>query len=193
MVNKFIFKMPACQNLKDRISTINNAYATGITPYIRPDNENEIDQYYKELGVEKNQCVYCLGEGNGMDHLKPLVEGGMPSGYITDIHNLVPCCSRCNSSKGSKSFEDWYLSDKNIKRLKKLGLDDNKINERYKKICDFEDKIPGPIDYEKIVGKDKWEEYKSRKKKLVKQLEEEQKFLDDLNKKIMSKKNEWYK
>lgn len=193
MVNKFIFKMPACQNLKDRISTINNAYATGITPYIRPDNENEIDQYYKELGVKKNQCAYCLGEGNGMDHLKPLVKNGMPSGYITDIHNLVPCCSRCNSSKGSKSFEDWYLSDKNIKRLKKLGLDDNKINERYKKICDFEDKIPGPIDYEKIVGKDKWEEYKSRKKKLVKQLEEEQKFLDDLNKIIMSKKDEWYK
>ena len=53
MVNKFIFKMPACQSLKDRISTINNAYATGITPYIRPDNENEIDQYYKELGVKK--------------------------------------------------------------------------------------------------------------------------------------------
>lgn len=193
MANKPNFKMPACQNLKDRISTINNAYATSITPCIRPDNKNEIDQYYKELGVEKNQCAYCLGEGNGMDHLKPLVEGGMPSGYITDIHNLVPCCSKCNSSKGSKSFKDWYMSDKNKKRLKGLGLDAKKIDERYKKICDFEDKIPGPIDYEKIVGKKKWEEYKDRKDKLVKQLVEEQKFLDDLNKIIMSKKDEWYK
>ena len=192
-MNKTKFKMPACQNLKNRSSTINNAYATSITPLVRPNDKDEIDQYYKELGVKENQCVYCLKEGNGVDHLKPLVKDGMPSGYITDIHNLVPCCSRCNSSKGSKSFKDWYKSDNNAKRLKDLGLDDNAINERYKKISDYENKIPGPIDYEKIVGKEKWDEYKKRKSDLIKQLEDDQKFLDELNKKIMSKKDKWYK
>lgn len=97
------YKMPTKSDLKGRTSTISNAFAISITPYIRP-SEEDLKDYYKSLGIEEGQCTYCLGIGNGRDHLKPLVSNGMPTGYITDIHNLVPCCQRRNSSKGSKVF-----------------------------------------------------------------------------------------
>ena len=117
--------MPTKSNLKGRSSTISNAYAISITPYIVPTSE-EVENSYAALQIQSGQCAYCLGEGTGKDHLKPLVRNGMPTGYITSIQNLVPCCSACNSSKGAKEFRLWYLSDENINRLKAKGLDDKK-------------------------------------------------------------------
>lgn len=35
-----------------------------------------------------------------VDHVKPVVRGG-----TNDPDNLVPCCRRCNSSKGAKSTD----------------------------------------------------------------------------------------
>lgn len=182
MNNKY--KMPTRSTLKQRSSTINNAFAMSITPYIKPSDSDLID-YYERLRINNGQCAYCLREGNGRDHLKPLVCDGMPTGYITDIHNLVPCCPACNSAKGSKTFEDWYKSEKNIERLKKLGLTDEEIDERYNTIIKFSESIPSPIDYEKIVGKESWEEYNKRREKLIKQLDEDQNFCNELYSIIM--------
>ena len=177
--------MPTKSDLNGRSSTISNAFAISVTPYIRP-SEQELSNYYSDLETEEGQCAYCLGIGNGKDHLKPLVSSGMPTGYITDIHNLVPCCQRCNSSKGSKSFREWYKSSENIARLEKAGLTDEQIESRYTIICSFEDKIPGPIDYESIVGKELWDEYKQRRLKLLQELNDNQKFCDRLNAIVMN-------
>lgn len=175
------YKMPSRQNLRSRSSTISNAFAIAVTPYIRPD-ESELKGYYEALGIKEGKCAYCVvGDGNCRDHLKPLVKNGMPTGYITDINNLVPCCQKCNSSKGSKSFEEWYKSEDNVKRLKGLELSDDEIEERYKKILAFEAKIGEPLDYETIVGTKLWDEYKERREALLKILDENQKFCDDLN------------
>lgn len=176
--------MPAKSDLKGRSSTISNAFAISITPYIRPTDE-ELQEYYSQLGIDEGQCAYCLGVGNGRDHLKPLVANGMPTGYITDIHNLVPCCQRCNSSKGSNSFRKWYKSSENIARLKKMGLTDEIINGRFNVICSFEERIPDPIDYKSIVGDELWEEYKQRRLRLLQELNENQEFCDGLSKLVM--------
>ncbi|MGN0542185.1 MAG: HNH endonuclease [Acutalibacteraceae bacterium] len=180
------YKMPAKADLKGRSSTISNAFAISVTPYVRP-SEEEISDYYNLLGINEGQCAYCLGDGNGKDHLKPLVKDGMPTGYITDIHNLVPCCQRCNSSKGSKSFKEWYMSKENVLRLKNLGLSDKVIEERFKTLSRYEAKIPTPIDYEKIVGKELWDEYKTRRAEMLKMLNDNQEFCDKLSQIIMSK------
>lgn len=120
------YKMPTKSNLRGRSSTISNAFAISVTPYITP-TDVEVKASYDSLKIKEGQCAYCLGEGTGKDHLKPLVRDGLPTGYITSIENLVPCCSSCNSSKGAKEFSDWYLSEKNIKRLKEKGLNDDTI------------------------------------------------------------------
>lgn len=174
------FKMPTKSDLKGRSSTISNAFAISVTPFIRPSNE-ELEEYYRLLDIEEGQCAYCLGFGNGKDHLKPLVSNGMPTGYITDIHNLVPCCQRCNSSKGSKQFQNWYKSQENLARLRGLGLSDEIIERRYTIISEYEKKVPAPIDYEAIVGHELWEEYKKRRIKLLQELNENQRFCDQLS------------
>ena len=82
------FKMPTKSDLKGRTSTISNAFAISVTPYIVP-SEEEVKKLYQELDIKEGQCAYCLGNGNCRDHLKPLVKDGMPTGYITDITNII--------------------------------------------------------------------------------------------------------
>lgn len=179
------FKLPTKSDLKSRSSTISNAFAISITPYIVP-GESDTEGYYDSLGIKEGQCAYCLGDGNGRDHLKPLVKNGMPTGYITDIHNIVPCCQRCNSAKGAKSFREWYLSPENVSRLKRFGLDDATIENRYSIICKFEESIPAPIDYKAIVGEEMWNEYQDRRMALLKSLADNQAFCDLIRKKVLN-------
>ena len=177
------FLMPTKSSLKSRSSTINNAFVISITPFIVPDN-SVLKDYYEELQIEPQQCGYCMrmGEGKTVDHINPLVIDSMPSGFITDINNLIPCCKDCNSKKGGKLFKKWYLEKENVIRLKGLGMTDEDINSRYEIISNYIDKhCSTPYSYQDIVGDKLWDEYCKRRKKLVETLEEDQKFCDMLN------------
>ena len=132
MMNKK-FKLPTKSDLKSRASTISNAFAIAITPYIYP-SEEEISNFLTELCLKQGQCAYCLGKANARDHVKPLVKNGLPTGYKTEIRNLVPCCSACNSAKGAQDFATWYKSAKNVAKLHLEGLTDTQIEERFEVI-----------------------------------------------------------
>lgn len=177
--------MPSKSDLKSRTSTITNAFAIAITPYIKPKNI-ELNEYYKSLKIKPGVCAYCLQKANSSDHYHALVKNQKPTGYITDISNLIPCCSSCNSSKGSTKFEDWYYSAKNIKRLRSLGLSDEIIKDRYDTIINhFKKYGKSPVNYERILGKELWDEYQERKAKLMETLKDNQKFCDKLLKIIV--------
>lgn len=60
-------------------------------------------QLKKVLGKYGRCCVYCAGPYEAIDHVIPLSRGG--TNYPS---NLRPCCSSCNSSKGSKLLSEWY-------------------------------------------------------------------------------------
>ena len=180
------YKMPTKSDLKGRSSTMSNAFAISITPYIVP-SEEEVKASYDLLQIQEGQCAYCLGEGNAKDHLKPLVKMGLPTGYITAINNLVPCCSQCNSSKGAKTFEEWYLSTENLARLKRKGLSDSDIEQRFRIISEYESHIEEPLDYEALLGTELWEQYQERKQALLERLNEDQEFCDMLSSIIMQK------
>ena len=153
-------KMPTKSNLKNRISTINNAFSMSITPYIQESDEFKIKNYYEELGVNENQCVYCLRDVKFVDHLFPLVKNGMPTDYISDINNLVPCCKDCNSKKGNREFEEWYNDLKTKAYLKNVcKLTDSKIKERYCKISNFIQKHQKQYDFKKYVTEDERKEF----------------------------------
>jgi 5-methylcytosine-specific restriction endonuclease McrA len=44
-------------------------------------------------------CAYCGQDADTVDHVISIVSGGDP----LSLDNLVACCRRCNSSKGSRS------------------------------------------------------------------------------------------
>lgn len=178
------FKMPTKSDLKSRTSTISNAFTIAITPYITPSQE-EIDKLLQELEVEEGQCVYCLRKANATDHFRPLVKDGMPNGYISDINNLVPCCSECNSSKGKKDWDEWYTSPKNIDRLLSFGLSLEQIEQRKLVLERFAKRTEqARIDYASLVGEDAWNEFNYRRQELNKRLKTEQEFCDKLRKLI---------
>lgn len=185
MMNKK-FKLPTKSDLKSRASTISNAFAIAITPYIYP-SEEEISNFLTELCLKQGQCAYCLGKANAMDHVKPLVKNGLPTGYKTEIRNLVPCCSACNSAKGAQDFATWYKSAKNVARLHLEGLTDTQIEERFEAISRYIDKIPQPIDYKTMLGDDMWNEYLHRKEEMISLLKENQVFCNKLNSIIKQK------
>ncbi len=74
-------------------------------------SKNLLEDEKKKMKLP-NVCYYC-GEDDlmkiGADHMIPIKKGGGNYG-----ENLVPCCSSCNSSKGSKDMLEWM-------KLKKMN------------------------------------------------------------------------
>ena len=89
-----------------RKTTINHAFASALAPNDQYD-EQIIDNALRHLGQnpeEHLKCVYCGNLAETWDHLVGLVKNSEFRGFGHQIGNLVPCCKRCNSKKGSK---DW--------------------------------------------------------------------------------------
>jgi 5-methylcytosine-specific restriction endonuclease McrA len=51
------------------------------------------------LARDGYECAYCGQDATTVDHIVSLKSGGDPIA----LDNMVACCKRCNSSKGSRS------------------------------------------------------------------------------------------
>jgi 5-methylcytosine-specific restriction endonuclease McrA len=51
------------------------------------------------LARDGYECAYCGQEANTVDHIQSIKSGGDPIA----LENMVACCTRCNSRKGSRS------------------------------------------------------------------------------------------
>lgn len=113
---------------KKRHTTINHAFASAIS-YFDDYEEKEINKALKLLGQNPNndlKCVYCNKKAESWDHLFSLIKNGMYTGFGHQLGNLVPCCKKCNSSKGKKdyiSFLDFLDIDELTKSNRKLILE----------------------------------------------------------------------
>ena len=116
------FKFPSCgRTLNGRSSTIRNAFVNSIIPKGVFDYKQtkEVLIHLKQMKKDEFKvhkplkCVYCGKDANTWDHFRPTVIKKLPSGYLETVYNLVPCCSRCNSSKRGDSWDDWIKWKKN--------------------------------------------------------------------------------
>lgn len=98
-----VFAMPTMMKITGRTSTITNAFVSTIISAIQP-TEAEVSEALEILGLNPNdlQCAYCGDRSTEWDHLRPLVRAKKPTGYISEIANLVPSCGKCKQSKGAK-------------------------------------------------------------------------------------------
>ena len=153
-----VFKMPKTITLQARTSSITNAFVSGIIPAIQPTDQ-EVKEALDKLGLteETIQCVYCGDKCTEWDHLRPIVKDKKPTGYITDIYNLVPCCGKCNQSKGNKQWEKWMRSNATYSPNTRKIQD---LEERVARIKKYEQwQEVEPIDLSGLCDRDDWNKH----------------------------------
>ena len=148
------FKLPAKMTISGRSSSITAAFFTAITPVIEP-TDAEVEEALRILGMSRGNCVcaYCGGTKSEWDHFRPIVENKLPTGFITEIANLIPSCGKCNQSKGNKHWKMWMETGKGSLRTRAIpGVD-----KRVERLHAYESRWqPVRLDYAAIVGEELW-------------------------------------
>jgi hypothetical protein len=178
-----LFKMPIPMKITRRSSSITNAFISSIIPVV-PPNAEDIQQALEVLGMtpETFQCAYCGGVASEWDHLRPLVKDKKPTGYISEIHNLVPSCGKCNQSKGNKEWRTWMLSTAKLSPTAR-GVKD--IHERIKRLEVYENsKAPTKMDFAAIVGREVWAQHQNNLERVQSLLRESQELAAKINAKV---------
>src|SRR6516225_4291592 len=154
------FQMPTVATMVSRKSSITNAFVNTLVPQIFPTLE-EIEQALSILGMDITdvRCAYCGDKATEWDHLRPLVIKQRPTGYISEIANLVPACGKCNQSKGNSPWREWMLSTTARHSPTARGKAD--VSDRIVRLQAFERwRPPRKIeDFEAILGKEEWTAY----------------------------------
>jgi len=152
--------MPKPMKITGRSSSITNAFINSIIPVI-PPTEEQVKEALSVLGMtlDNFSCAYCGNTVTEWDHLRPLVVDKKPTGYISEIHNLVPSCGKCNQSKGNKPWRQWMFSDAKLSPKSKSVRD---IEERASRLDAYENwRTPTKLDFASIVGKEIWEKHQN--------------------------------
>ena len=184
------FRMPGVQSMASRKTSITNAFVSSIIPVIRPTGE-EIAQALAVLGMTADtvSCVYCGDKCNAWDHLQPLVVNRRPTGYISEIANLVPACQPCNSSKGNSKWRDWMAGKAPQSPTTRGALD---VQARVQRLEAYERwRQPTLVDFEAIIGHDAYQAYWQELDRIIGEMEISQAFANELRAKIAGARSEW--
>jgi hypothetical protein len=160
------FNLPSRGSIKGRSSSITAAFFQAITPAVVP-SDAEVDEVLRILGMSRSDChcAYCGDAKTEWDHFRAIVDKQRPTGYITEIANLVPACGKCNQSKGSKNWKTWMLGPA-AKSPATRGVADLEL--RISRLDTFSRwREPIKLDYAGILGADAWQAYMSHWKDLL--------------------------
>ena len=138
-----------------RTSSITNSFVNGVIPAIMP-SDGEIALALGVLGMDASdvRCAYCGDPATEWDHLNAIVRDKRPTGYISEIHNLVPACGKCNQSKGNKPWRECMFDPSPLSPASR-GVGDVEL--RAERIAEYERRFPPVrIDFEAVVDEDVW-------------------------------------
>jgi hypothetical protein len=153
------FRMPSVQTMVSRKSSITNAFVNAIIPVVAPEPE-EIAEALVVLGMEPAdvRCAYCGDKASEWDHLRPIVSKQRPTGYISEIANLVPSCGKCNQSKGNSPWRTWIRSTTAKHSPTRRGIAETES--RIQRLEQFDQwRSPTHVDFESLLGPDAWTNY----------------------------------
>jgi hypothetical protein len=180
------FRMPSIQTMTSRKTSITNAFVCAIIPSIRPSVE-EIAEALGILGMEPAdvRCVYCGDRATEWDHLRPLVLKRRPTGFISEIANLVPSCGKCNQSKGNSAWRDWMLGKA---KLSPTGRGVSNIADRVARLEAYERwRTPTRVDFESIIARDAWEHYWSLCERVIEDMRRCQEVADSVRAQVVER------
>ncbi len=167
------FQLPVPGSIHGRSSTITAAFFSAITPVKIPSYEDVVEALgVLEMSIGNCTCAYCGGKKTEWDHLRPIVINKKPTGYITEIANLVPACGKCNQSKGNKPWREWIRS-KALQSPQTRSIAD--LDRRFACLEAYERwREPVHIDYEKILESSLWEKHLKNREFLLEKMKEAQ-------------------
>ena len=180
-----LFRMPTPMKITGRSSSITNAFINSIIPVVPPSAE-QVKQAIEILGMTAQtlQCAYCGAVASEWDHLRPLVKDKKPTGFISEIHNLVASCGKCNQSKGNKEWKAWMLSNAKLSPTTR-GIKD--VTERVKRLKTYEKwGTPTQMNFESVVGKDIWAQHQANLERVQSLMRESQELASKINSKVAS-------
>lgn len=120
------------------------------------------------MNASDMRCAYCGNLATERDHLNAIVRDKRPTGYISEIHNLVPACGKCNQSKGNKPWRSWMFGPSPLSPASR-GVGD--IEERAEKIAYYERRFPPVrIDFEAVVNGGLWKAYWDAHRDLIEEM-----------------------
>lgn len=178
--------MPTAKSVTGRSSSITNAFIVAVVPIIEPTEAEELEALHI-LGMDPNdiRCAYCGDACTEWDHLRPVVRGKEPTGYITEIANLVPACGKCNQSKGASHWKDWMQGPARLSP-KTRGV--SGLAERIKRLETYEAwKKPTQIDFAAEVGAELWQRHRKNWSAVLDLLRESQQLATEIRQIVAAK------
>ncbi|HYN82777.1 MAG TPA: HNH endonuclease [Gemmatimonadaceae bacterium] len=166
--------MPTPVSIAARSSSITNSFINAIIPAVVP-TEAEVLEALGVLGIDPENvcCAYCGDGATEWDHLRPLVVKQKPTGYISEIGNLIPACGRCNQSKGNKSWRSWIESNA-PRSPKRRGIPN--LADRIAHIEAYERwREPVPLDFASVIEPDIWAKHWENWERVLAEMRESQK------------------
>lgn len=154
------FDLPGSSKITGRKSTITGLFLTSITPCIEP-TDAEIREALEVLGMKPGNCVcaYCGDPRTEWDHFRAIVKDRRPTGFITEIANLVPSCGKCNQSKGNKPWREWIKSTARYAPAARNVVD---LEQRIERLEAYEKwRKPCQLNYEAVLGDEHWKSHMS--------------------------------
>ncbi len=173
------FKMPGNQKIIARKTSITNSFVNSVIPRVRPTPE-QIEQALTILAMTADdvRCSYCGNKSTEWDHLRALVNNRRPTGYITEIANLVPACNKCNQSKGNSHWQQWMASAAPHSPSTRSTVD---VNDRIRRLEAYVNYFPPTrVNFEEVLPSDEWERYWQLCDEIVSDMTEAQAVADDI-------------
>jgi len=172
-------QLPTPGNIAGRSSSITNAFFNAIIP-IDPLSEDEELQALSILQMDPAdiRCAYCNDKSTEWDHLRPIIKDQRPTGFITEIANLVPACGKCNQSKGNADWRKWMRSSA---RLSPTTRGKSDVEARIARLAIYEQwRQPTKIAIEEIINDDLWQQHQTNLSKVLELLKESQKLAKEI-------------
>ena len=179
------FAMPNPVKITGRSSSITNSFVNSLIPLV-PPTEAEVAEALAILGLSWSdlRCAYCGNAATEWDHLRPLVRAKRPTGFISEIANLVPACGKCNQSKGSQPWEAW-MRGKALRSPSTRGIVD--VEQRVERLRAYEQwREPTVIDFELAAGNDLWERHWQNNARLLELMRECQTTADAIRMRVLA-------
>lgn len=114
--------------------------------------------------------MYCGDKKSEWDHFRAVVKERNPTGYITEIANLVPACGKCNQSRGNKDWEKWMRGSASQSPASRSVVDIEQRIIRLKAFASW--RTPVCIDCAKLTTADHWNFHTKNLEQVLSLLEE---------------------